>query len=254
MQFRLLIEYDGSGFAGWQVQPQQRTVQGELEAALRTLLGTATRVAAAGRTDAGVHAIGQVVCFSTERGFEPEPLQRALNGLVGRDLAVRRVDVVADAFDPRRSARRRSYEYRIWNDRARSPFWRKHAWHVVRPLDRDAMKRASRHLVGEHDFTSFRAAGCDAATPTRRVFVSEFSEPGEGMILYRISATAFLRHMVRNIVGTLVEVGRGRRPAEDLPRLLAARDRNLAGPTAPARGLCLSEVEYETSGAGAAEG
>ncbi len=244
MQFRLLVEYDGAGFAGWQVQPEQRTVQGELETALRTLLGAETRVAAAGRTDAGVHAIGQVVCFDTERELSPAEVERALNGLVGRDLAVRRVEVVADDFDPRRSAMRRSYEYRIWNERVRSPFWREYAWHVTQPLDRAAIGEAARHLVGEHDFTSFRAAGCDAATPTRRVYLSEVDEPMVGMLLYRITATAFLRHMVRNIVGTLVEVGRGRRAADDLPRLLAARDRDLAGATAPAHGLCLTHVEY----------
>ena len=244
MQFRLLVEYDGSGFAGWQVQPDQRTVQGEIEQALLTLLGHEARAFAAGRTDTGVHASGQVVCFRTARDFSPEVVGRALNGLIGRDMAVRQVDIVDDDFDPRRSAQRRTYEYRIWNRRVRSPFWRRHAWHVIRPLDLGAMRAAAHCLIGEHDFSSFRAAGCDASHPVRRIDVSRIDGGGDGPLVYRVSATAFLRHMVRNIVGTLAEVGRGHRPASDMPELLAARNRELAGQTAPAHGLCLTLVEY----------
>jgi tRNA pseudouridine38-40 synthase len=245
MQFRLLIEYHGAGFAGWQVQPDQRTVQGELERAIRVLTGeAAVRVHAAGRTDTGVHASGQVACFRVERKVTPETVQRALNALTGDDLTIRRVDVVDDDFDPRRAARRRSYEYRVWNDRVRSPFWRPYAWHVIQPLDRAAMRAAAAHLVGEHDFTSFRAAGCDADHPVRRIFVSEIVTGNDTIVLYRVTATAFLRHMVRNIVGTLVEVGRGRRAADEMPELLAACNRDLAGATAPPHGLCLTRVEY----------
>lgn len=245
MQFRLLVEYDGAEFAGWQVQPGQRTVQGEIEAALETLLGEPTRAAASGRTDSGVHAIGQVVCFDGRADLTTDVVQRALNGMVGRDLAIRRVDVVGDEFDPRRSARKRSYEYRIWNQRVGSPFWRRYAWHVRRPLDRAAMSEASAALLGEHDFTSFRAAGCDAATPVRKIYVSEITQTDEGLLRYRVTATAFLRHMVRNIVGTLAEVGLGRRTAADIPRLRNARDRDQAGATAPAHGLCLTNVVYD---------
>ncbi len=245
MQFRLLVEYDGTDFAGWQVQPGQRTVQGEIESGLRTLLGVETRAFAAGRTDAGVHSVGQVVCFRAEGELDPTKVERALNGLTGRDLSVRRAEIVSDDFDPRRSARRRSYVYRIWNQRVRSPFWRNYAWCVTQPLDLGAMAAAAGHIVGEHDFTSLRAAGCDAATPVRRVFVSEVVEPADRVLVYRVTATAYLRHMVRNIVGTLVEVGRGRRAANDIPRLLAACDRAQAGATAPAHGLVLTRVEYE---------
>ncbi len=248
MQFRLLVEYDGTDFAGWQVQPGQRTVQGELEAGLLTLLGVKTRAFAAGRTDSGVHSVGQVVCFRAEGGLDPAQVGRALNGLTGRDLSIRRAEAVADDFDPRRSARKRSYEYRIWNQQVRSPFWRKYAWHVTQPLDLRAMAEAAGYFIGEHDFTSVRAAGCDAATPVRRIFASEIVEPTEGVLLYRVTATAFLRHMVRNIVGTLAEVGRGRRVASDIPRLLAACDRDRAGATAPAHGLVLTRVEYDEIG------
>lgn len=244
MQFRLLVEYDGAGFAGWQIQPDERTVQGEIEAALATLLGQATRARAAGRTDTGVHASGQVVCFHTARAMSPDVVGRALNALIGNDVAVRHVDVVGDDFDPRRAATCRSYEYRIWNRRVRSPFWRHHAWHVVQPLDVAAMRAAAAHLLGERDFSSFRAAGCDADGAVRRILASDLVETVGAPLVYRVSATAFLRHMVRNIVGTLVEVGRGRRAAQSIPALLDARDRTQAGATAPAHGLCLVRVEY----------
>lgn len=244
MQFRLHVAYDGGDFAGWQVQPGERTVQGEIEAALARLLGDAARARAAGRTDAGVHASGQVVCFRTERELTPDVVRDALNAMVGRDIAVYRVDVVGDDFDPRRAATSRSYEYRIWNRRIRSPFWLRHAWHVPRPLDCAAMRSAAAHLLGEHDFTSFRAADCDAEQPVRRITQSEWSCDQPGLLVYRVSATAFLRHMVRNVVGTLVDVGRGRRDPESIAGLIAARDRSLAGATAPPHGLCLTGVEY----------
>jgi tRNA pseudouridine38-40 synthase len=243
MQFRLLVEYDGTDFSGWQVQPGERTVQGALEEALEHFLGVPTRVAAAGRTDAGVHASGQVVCFFAARDLDPALVRRAVQALSPRDIGICTAEIVADDFDPRRRARRRAYDYRIWNRTAPSPFWRRYAWHLRRRLDDGAMQRAARLLEGEHDFSAFRAVGCDAAGPVRRVFTSRFERDGD-LIVYRIEATAFLRHMVRNIVGTLVEVGSGRRDAAAIPALLAARDRGLAGPTAPAHGLCLTRVDY----------
>jgi len=245
MHFRLLVEYDGSDFSGWQVQPGERTVQGVLEEAIERFLGTPVRVAAAGRTDAGVHASGQVVCFRTERELSPVQVQRAVQALTPPDIGIRAVDVVADSFDPRRRACRRVYEYRIWNRAAGSPFWRPYAWHIRRRLDGEAMDVAARLLEGEHDFSAFRAAGCDAAGPVRRIFSSRVSRRGD-LVLYRIEATAFLRHMVRNIVGTLAEVGQRRREAQSIAALLASRDRALAGMTAPAHGLCLTRVDYES--------
>jgi len=243
MRFCLVVEYDGTDYQGWQIQPDGRTVQGVLEEALQRLLGHPVRVAAAGRTDAGVHAAGQVVSFATDRDFDTVTILRAVNALTPRDLSVRAVDAVPDDFDPRRSAQSRCYVYRIWNRRIPSPFWRRFAWHVELPLDMAAMGAAATALVGEHDFTSFRAARCDAAHPVRRVLRSEVSRVGE-LLNYEIEATAFLRHMVRNIVGTLVEVGVGIRSPEDMTVLLNDRDRNLAGVTAPAQGLCLVEVRY----------
>jgi tRNA pseudouridine38-40 synthase len=241
-RYRLVIEYDGSDFHGWQVQPGARTVQGEIERALATLLGAPVRIAGAGRTDAGVHASGQVIAFSAATALEPEVLQRALNALTGEDLAVRAVASVDEGFDPRRAARARRYVYRIWNRRQASPFWRRYTWHIPAPLDTAAMAAAAMQLKGTQDFSSFRASGCDAAQPVRQVFYSRVVTDGV-LVRYEIEATAFLRHMVRNIVGTLVEIGHRRR-STDLSALLSARDRTQAGATAPACGLCLEAVRY----------
>jgi tRNA pseudouridine38-40 synthase len=243
MRFKLTLEYDGTDYLGWQLQPQGPTVQGVLEAALARLAGEPVRVSAAGRTDAGVHASGQVAAVTLRRNWTPETLQRALNALTPRDVSITAVETVADDFNPRRAARSRVYQYRIWNGRWPSPFWRRYAWHVVRALDCDAMQAGAHCLVGDHDFSAFRAAGCDAEHPVRRVLHSEWRRD-DTLLVYTIEATAFLRHMVRNIVGTLVEVGVGARSATACTDLLAARDRTQAGPTAPACGLCLTRVTY----------
>lgn len=243
MRYRLWVQYEGTAFAGWQLQPRGRTVQGELERALASLTGQAVRVFAAGRTDAGVHASGQVVSFCLDRAWAPEVLARALNAVTADDLAVLAADVVPDDFHPRKWAVSRTYTYRIWNDRVASPFWRRYAWHVAPPLDLAAMQHAAGQICGEHDFSAFRASGCEAAHPVRRVLESTLFREGK-LIVYRIEANGFLRHMVRNIVGTLVEVGLKKRPPADIAHLLAMRDRKLAGPTAPAHGLCLTSVRY----------
>jgi tRNA pseudouridine38-40 synthase len=171
-------------------------------------------------------------------------LQKSLNALTPDDVAVRAIEVVGDDFDPRRHARSRAYEYRILNAPAPSPFWRRHAWHVPRTLDVAAMETAAALLVGEHDFAAFRAADAEVLRSTvRRAFVSRIDREDE-LLVYRIEATAFLKHMVRNIVGTLVEVGSGVRPAGDLAAVIGSRDRGRAGPTAPPHGLCLVAVRY----------
>lgn len=243
MRLAMLVEYDGTDYFGWQVQPDQPTIQESLERALRTILGHPVRVEAAGRTDAGVHALGQVAAFSTERTPNPGTLQRGVNALAGPGIVVRELFEVDSGFDPRRDARRRTYEYRIDDRPWPSPLRSRYTWHVRGPLDVEAMALAAASLVGDHDFRSFQAAGCDAETPLRTVFASEV-ERRDGEIVYRIAATAFLRHMVRNIVGTLIEVGRHERTPGEFLELLASHDRRLAGPTAPPRGLCLIQVEY----------
>jgi tRNA pseudouridine38-40 synthase len=243
MRYKLTLEYDGTDFHGWQVQARERTVQGVLEDAVARLFGEPVRVASAGRTDAGVHARGQVAAFSVQRERPLDTVLSGLNALTPADVAVRSAETADENFDPRRDARRRRYCYRIWNTRWASPFWRRYSWHVVRPLDTERMAVGAAQLLGTYDFTSFRAADCDAEHPIRTISRSEI-ERDDCMILYTVEANAFLRHMVRNLIGTLVEVGLGERPGESIAGLIEKRDRNLAGATAPAAGLCLERVWY----------
>ncbi len=245
MQLRLVVEYDGTAYQGWQLQPGGPTVQGVLEQALATALREPVRVRGAGRTDAGVHATGQVAVAPVSRAPDDlDRLRRSLNALTPDDVAIREIDVVDDAFDPRRHARSRVYEYRLWLAPAASPFWRRWAWHHPLPLDLAAMRTAAAALLGEHDFAAFQGADAEPMRSTvRRVLVSELLEDGP-MLVYRIEATAFLKHMVRNIVGTLVEVGRGARAADGMAALIAGRDRTRAGDTAPPHGLTLVSVRY----------
>jgi tRNA pseudouridine38-40 synthase len=244
MRIGMVLEYDGTDYHGWQVQPELVTVQGSLQSALATILAERVRVEAAGRTDAGVHARGQVAAFSTVQRVDCARLQRGLNALCGPGIVARKVGPVAEDFDPRRDARSRRYEYRIHNAPWPSPFTRRYSWHVHRPLDAAAMAEAAAALVGEHDFSSFQAADCDAENPVRRVFQSTCETAGDE-IVYRVGATAFLRHMVRNVVGTLVEVGASERGRDEFLTLLATRDRSRAGATAPPHGLCLVRVDYD---------
>ena len=242
-QYRMLLEYDGTEYHGWQLQPDARTLQGVLETALGTALRHPVRVAASGRTDAGVHALGQVVTFRTEHPIDARELRKSLNALTPPDLAVHEIALVADGFDARRHATARVYEYRIWNQAWRSAFWHRFTWHVPRALDVRAMRFAAAALAGEHDFSAFRASDCDSESAVRRVIHSGFTE-AEGLCVYRIEANAFLKHMVRAIVGTLVEVGAGQRSADDVADVLASRDRSRGGQTAPPQGLVLMAVRY----------
>jgi tRNA pseudouridine38-40 synthase len=243
MLIKLTLEYDGTNFCGWQVQPEERTVQGCVEDALATVLRQPVRLVAAGRTDAGVHAVGQVAVFQTKAAPDLGSLCRSVNALAGPEVAVVAADVVPDGFDPRRDARSRLYAYSVLNRSAPSPLWGRRVWHIPYALDSGAMQAAAGLLVGEHDFSSFRDADCDAEHPIRRVFRSDVAREGD-FIVYRIEATAFLRHMVRAIVGTLAAVGAGELTVDAFREILAGRDRTRAGVTAPARGLCLVAVRY----------
>jgi tRNA pseudouridine38-40 synthase len=243
VNIKLTIEYDGTNYHGWQIQPNGESIQSVLERALSTFLGVPTRITGSGRTDAGVHALGQVANFFSAKERDPHRIQRALNALTPQDIAIKSVEIAPAAFDARRDGRSRVYEYRILNRSSPSPFHLNRAWHVHDSLDVAAMRQAIGCLEGEHDFSSFRAAGCDAAHPVRTVYRASLEPRGELLVL-TLEATAFLRHMVRNIVGTLVEVGRGARPAGSFVELLQSRDRTKAGPTAPPHGLFLIEVKY----------
>jgi len=241
---KLILEYDGTRYVGWLVQPNGPSVQAEVERALATLRGAPRRVTAAGRTDAGVHARGQVVSFPEERPLPLRAYVQGMNALLPPDVAVRAASLEPEGFDARRSARGKRYRYVIENGPGRSPLGRLQAWQVFVPLDVAAMRAAAAPLIGRHDFSAFQAADCAADHAVREVRRLELrGEPG-GRIEVEIEATAFVKHMVRNIVGTLVEVGRGKREAGSLAALLERGDRAEAGPTAPPQGLTLEEVFY----------
>lgn len=243
--FRITLEYDGTEFEGWQLQPEgHRTLQGCLAQALERICGVGVQVTGSGRTDAGVHAEGQVASVRLETRLSPAELLLALNGNLPRDMAAVAAELVADDFDARRSALSKHYRYRIWNGALRSPLRARYAAWVPQALDLDAMRRAAASLVGEHDFASFQAAGSRVAGTRRRLFRLELLGSPGGEIAIEVEGSGFLRHMVRNVVGTLIEVGRGRRSPLAIPEILAARDRSQAGPTAPAKGLVLVGVAY----------
>lgn len=244
MHYRLLLEYDGTAYSGWQLQANAPTLQGVIEEALAKVLRHPARLHAAGRTDAGVHALGQVATFRSERVLDLRELCKALNALTPSDIAVREVSEVAESFDARRSATGRVYEYRIWNRPWRSAFWHRFTWHVPQPLDARAMSLAASLLVGEHDFSAFRASDCQSESGIRRVSHSGVSE-ADSLCTYRIQANAFVKHMVRTIVGTLVQVGSGALAPDTLGDILTSRERTRAGATAPPQGLVLVGVCYE---------
>lgn len=218
-------------------------MQGLLAEALRPLAGHPVKLVGASRTDAGVHALGQVASFAPERSLAPPVVQAALSATLPRDVRVLEACVAPDGFDARRSARLKRYGYLIWRAAVGSPFLDRYGWHVPRPLDVGAMRVALATCRGKHDFAAFRAAAGRDRAPVCTVYAARLVERGPLLGLV-VSADAFLHHMVRNLVGTLLEVGQGRRPPEWVAEVLAGRDRRLAGPTAPAHGLFLLRVRY----------
>ena len=244
MQIRLTLEYDGTNYSGWQVQSGQDSIQGRIEAALGRIFATPVRVRGAGRTDAGVHARGQVAAVRLPRPFASDEMRRALNAMLPPDIVVLEAAEAADDFDPRRAARLRVYEYRILNQPMPSALERRFAWVIREPLDAGAMTLAAREFEGEHDFAAFRSAGSDEKTTVRHVIASQWRREGERMLVYRVEANAFLRQMVRTMAAAMVEAGRGRIAPGAIGDLIRSRDRALAPPPAPACGLYLVEVRY----------
>ena len=239
---KLTLEYDGTDFAGWQVQPNQRTVQEELEKALFELTGEKIRVTAAGRTDAGVHALGQVVSFRTGSSYPPETFKKALNGITPKDMLVHDAERVPDRFCARRWATERTYRYRLsWSERA---IGRQYVWHPWGNYDLDKMRKASEFLKGEHDFTSFCKERPREENPISIVYDIQWIEK-EDEIWFEITAVRFFHNMIRIILGTLLEVGAGKREPEDIRRLLKEKDRTLTGQTIPPHGLCFLRVKYD---------
>ena len=244
--FLAVIQYDGGGFAGWQRQPVERTVQAEFEAVLQQLMGRKTVTMGAGRTDTGVHALGQAVSFLGAARWVPAELRRALNALLPREIWVEQVHVMRAGFDARRSATARRYRYLIGTDEAAaSPFRKPYEWALGRSLDVSALESAAAALVGEHDFRGLAAAGANTAHYRCRVALAHWAPRADGAgMAFTVEADRFLHHMVRFIVGTMVDIALGRRPPADFPRLLAATDNLAASPPAPPQGLYLDAVHY----------
>jgi tRNA pseudouridine38-40 synthase len=242
MRVRAVVAYDGTDYSGFQRQANAPTVQEALEAALGRVTQERITVLAAGRTDAGVHATGQVIAFDTAWRHRLSDLQRALNAVLPPDIAVREIDGLSSSFHPRYDARSRHYQYRFYNAPVRCPLARRYSLHVATPLDVAAVQQAAQALVGEHDFAAFGRPPQGEIT-VRRVLMAEWSgEPP--WLSFDIEANAFLYRMVRSIVGTLLMVGQGRMDYETFVAALASHDRSCAGPTAPPHGLCLVEVKY----------
>lgn len=243
--WKLTLEYDGAAFSGWQRQTNAVSAQQVLEQGLEALhRGECVKTVASGRTDAGVHARGQVVSIAPQMSLPASAYLRGLNALLPSTLSVVNAEPAPDGFDARRWAHGKRYVYRVLNSHVPSPLRDAYSWLLYSPLDVDVMRAAARALVGTHDFTAFRASDCQAKTTVRKLRRLDIDRAGDEVV-FTFEATAFLKHMVRNLVGTLVEVGAGKRAPETMAALLASKDRTRAGRTAPAYGLCLDEVFYK---------
>ena len=246
---KVVLAYDGSEFSGWQVQPDTATVQGTLASAIGRLTGEKVLPQGSGRTDAGVHALAQVASFTTESPIPAENLAKALNDILPPSIRVLDVTEAPAEFHARKSARAKTYRYRMLRSPICPPFLARYVWHYPYPLDESAMRRAAALVVGEHDFTSFAAVDPERGrepedvSNTRRVFCSTWEQDGEELV-YTVRGSGFLHHMVRNLVGIFLLVGKGTLSPDDITRILEARNRSAAGATAPASGLYLVDVDY----------
>jgi tRNA pseudouridine38-40 synthase len=243
--FKLTLEYDGSQYHGWQRQLGVLTIQEVLESRLEIILGGPIKTRASGRTDAGVHARGQVINFYGRTSLTPEEIQRALNSLLPGDIVVLHAEEVVDAFHARFSATAKTYEYRILNRAAPSALERRFAWHIRKPLEWSAMTECLESIIGLHDFSAFMGSGSPVKSTERCIFRAVLEALDTHHFIFSFEANGFLKHMVRNLVGTLVEVGKGKLTPEDFEDILASRDRRQAGMTAPAHGLYLVSVRYD---------
>jgi len=242
--FKLTIEYDGSACHGWQRQKHERTVQGDIEKALMTMTGRKVTLNGSGRTDAGVHAFGQVANFHCDTRLTPEIFQKGLNSLLNDDIVIRECQFADEKFHARYDAKNKTYHYRILNRLIPAAIRRQYAWFIRQKLDTAAMTSAIPHIIGTYDFKAFEGTGSPRSHTTRSVLNAEFVEQEGGYLLFEIKADGFLRYMVRNIVGTLADVGRCRITADDFKQILLSKDRHQAGTTAPPHGLFLMHVKY----------
>ena len=242
--FKITIEYDGGAYHGWQRQVSEPTIQEEIEKALMTMTGAKVALKGSGRTDAGVHACAQVANFLCDTNFSHDVFQRGLNSLLPRDIVITACTKVPDSFNARYDAKSKTYHYKILNRRLPAAIGRQYSWHIPQKLDLSAMRRACGHIIGTHDFKAFEGAGSPRAHTTRRVIHADLVKDNDGYLIFEIEGEGFLRFMVRNIVGTLVDVGLAKSTPEDFKRIMLSKDRNLAGITAPSHGLYLMQVNY----------
>jgi tRNA pseudouridine38-40 synthase len=242
--FKLVIEYDGGAYCGWQIQPNGPTIQAAIEDALQRMTGEHVRLIGSGRTDAGVHALGQTAHFSCDTNIDAQAFQKGLNSLLPADIIIRSCRRVDEHFHARFGAKSKTYRYHILNSPLPTAIGRQYHWWIRTPLDVRAMTEAAEYLVGKMDFKAFEATGSPRAHTIRHVMRADIRCADKTNIFFEIEAEGFLRYMVRNITGTLVEVGRGNMRPGEIESILASRNRRLAGMTAPAQGLCLVEVLY----------
>lgn len=242
--FKLTIQYDGTDFHGWQRQPGFPTIQGEIERLLSMITGKAVTIEGSGRTDSGVHAFGQVASLTVDTKLGADDIFRALNGLLPREICIKESKEVAPGFHARFDAIGKTYRYCILNRILKDPFRRKYVWHIQKNLNIEAMREAAGYFIGEHDFKSFENAGSPRLHTVRHITSTVLNEFDDGMLHFEVSANGFLQNMVRNIMGTLVDVGMSRTRPEKIKEIIEAKDRTKAGPTAPPLGLFLLEVYY----------
>ena len=242
--FKISIEYDGDAYHGWQRQATDRTIQGEIENALMTMTGDSVIVTGSGRTDAGVHAMNQVANFRCATSLTPEVFLKGLNRLLPEDIVITSCKVVPKKFHARFDVKSKVYHYRILNRLLPAAISRQYAWHIRKKLDLNAMQEALQCIIGNHDFKAFEGSGSPRAATVRCVINADFVKADDDYLVLKIEGDGFLKFMVRNIVGTLVDVGIGKITPEDFKRIFISKNRNLAGITAPAHGLFLMEVKY----------
>ena len=242
--FKIIVEYDGSNYHGWQRQPEEPTIQDEIEKALKSLTQQKVTLAGSGRTDAGVHAFGQVANFCCDTTLGPDVFQRGLNSLLPKDIVVKACIQVPEKFHARYDATSKTYHYKLLNRAIPAAIYRQYAWHIQKKLDLEAMRDAVRHIIGTHDFRAFEGSGSPRSNTRRNVMTADLVEMDDGHIVFKIKGDGFLRFMVRNIIGTLVDVGLGKITPDDFKRILESKNRDDAGVTAPANGLFLMQVEY----------
>ena len=241
---KLIVEYDGTRYHGWQRQKGDLTIQSVIEDSIRTIVGDRITLIGSGRTDAGVHALYQACNFITRSGIKPDSMRRGLNSLLPDDIKIRRIEYVPLDFHARYSVKSKAYEYRIYNRKDTNVFLRNYTWHIRDELDIEAMRRSLSILIGRHDFSSFKSSGSANKDPVREMIRAELHGPRQGVISFLFEADGFLRHMVRNIIGTVIEVGKGKISLDEFREIFQSNKRINAGIKAPPQGLFLKMVKY----------